>query len=79
MVLEQCKWEGAAVSSALGHSVEPSMGRSYGRRARAGSWQGGTIGRVLGLPLRGRVEEALDGGNFRVGEPVQPEPRPQES
>ena len=45
----------------------------------SGSWQGGTAGRALGLPLRGRVEDALDEGGFRVGEPVQPEPGPQES
>ena len=48
MVLERCKWEGAAVSSALGHSVETSMGQSYGRRARAGSWQGGSCCGGLG-------------------------------
>ena len=53
MVLEQCKWEGAAVSSALGHSVETSMGRSYGRRARAGSWQGGSCCGGLGGEARG--------------------------
>lgn len=63
----------------LGWGCAPGpVSRHLGCRP-SGSWQGGTIGRVLGLPLRGRVEEALDGGNFRVGEPVQPEPRPQES
>lgn len=39
-----------------------------GRNRRQGAW-----------PLRGRVEDALDEEDFRVGEPVQPEPQPQGS
>lgn len=42
----------------------------------SGSWQRGRTGRALGLPLKGRMEDALDEGAFRVGEPVQPEPGP---
>lgn len=42
----------------------------------SGSWQGGTGGKELGLPLRGRMEDALDEGDFRVGKPIQPESGP---
>ena len=57
------------------------VGQAGGRLGRqpSSSRQGGPADRALGWLLRGWMEHASDEGGFRVGEPVQPEPRPQGS